>query len=200
MALVIPPGFAQCSVEIRNSGDPNPWYVTYGLDVSGVGGDFEEAAFAAGSAWTSTVGLQLATTSTFIQARLSVGQDGGPPLTVIAPLVGAGTSTAPMLPQNCAALYDKGTALAGRRGRGRMFVPNILKETTVSDVGVMTPASRTDLQVQATAFLNELNNGDPFPATPMVLLHNEGPGVPPPTPVTSFTVQAVISTQRRRLR
>lgn len=200
MALVIPPGFAQCSVEIRNSGDPQAWFVTYGIDVSDAGGDFETAAFKAGSAFTSTVGLQLRTTSAFIQARLSVGQDGGPPLTVIAPLVGAGTSTAEMLPQNCAALYDKGTALAGRRGRGRMFVPNILKESTVSDVGVMTSGARTDLQVQATAFLEDLASDSLGVATPMVLLHNEGVAVPPPTLVTSFTVQAVISTQRRRLR
>lgn len=200
MALVIPPGFAQASVEIRNSGDPQPWYVTFGVDVSDAGGDFEAVAVKCATSFGNTIGLQLRTTSVTTGCNLAVGQDGPDRLIFRGNVNLPGTSTAEMLPQNCAALYDKQTARAGRRGRGRMFIPNVLKETTVNEVGVMTPASLTDLQGQASQLLLQLASSTGGVETPMVLLHNTGPGSTDPDLVTGLQVQQVISTQRRRLR
>lgn len=201
MSLVIPPGFGQASIEIRNDGDPDPWYVTLGVDLSDVGGDFSAAASSIGLSFAETIGLQLHTSSTVTGVNLLVGQDGPDRLVVRVNLNEPGQTSSAMLPQNCAALYDKGTARAGRRGKGRMFLPNVLKEAGVNNVGVIDSNDLADLQLQATAFLDILTGPAPLAqSTPMVLLHNTGPGSTVPDVVTSLRVQNVISTQRRRLR
>lgn len=201
MSLVIPPGTGQASVEMRNDGDPEPWYVTFGVDLTDVGGDYQLAALSLTSTFALTIGLQLHTSTKVTGCNLLVGQDGPDRLVVRYNTSIAGTSTAAMLPQNCAALYDKTTGRAGRRGKGRFFVPNILKEADVSQVGVIDSSALADLQIQADAFLTRLAEPEPSQvATPMVLLHNTGPGSTLPDEVTRLNVQNVISTQRRRLR
>lgn len=203
MPLLIPPGFAQAAVEMRHVNDPDPWYCTFGVDTSAAGGDFLGVAESIWGAWSSTIGLQLSTNVSTTGVTLRVGQDGGPPLIVNYVDTSPGTASAAMLPQNCAALYDKSTASAGRRNRGRFFIPGILKEGQVSDTGIIESAARADLQIQASAFLDSLNTGggvEPDIPSPMVILHNSGVGVGAPTVVTALTVQSTISTQRRRLR
>lgn len=203
MSLVIPTGYGQASIEMLNDGDPEPWFVTFGVDLSLVGGAYEDAAASIFSAFTATIGIQLTTATRFTACNLSVGQDGVDNLIVrYQPLAEVrGTATANMLPQNCAALYDKNTARAGRRGRGRMFIPNLLKEADVNNVGVLTGTLQGDLQLQANSFLALLQDEDPGLITPMVLLHNDSPTADTtPDPVISLVVQPRISTQRRRLR
>lgn len=202
MSVVIPPGYGQASIEIRNSGDPDPWYVTFGVDLDNVGGDYQAAATTIAATFAQTIGLQFHTSTATTGCNLVIGQDGPDNLIARGTLSGSntGTSTAAMLPQNCAALYDKVTTLAGRRGRGRMFLPNILPEGEVDQVGVISNDLRDDLQLQADAFLEDLSVG-PAP-TPMVLLHGPGAGsgLETPTLITALNVQSTISTQRRRLR
>jgi hypothetical protein len=205
MSLVIPVDYASASIELRNENDPDPWFVTFGVDLSDVGGDYVAAGVAIAQTFADTIGLQLSTRTKTMGCNLVVGQDGPDHLIVNAalPTPAPGTSTGAMLPQNCAALYDKVTARAGRRGRGRFFMPSILQEGDVSDVGVLQGTTQADLQLQATAFLDGLADIGPGPATPMVLLHNAGVGtvlVTTPDPVTALRVQNTISTQRRRLR
>lgn len=202
MSLVIPPGFGQASVEMRNDGDPQPWYVTFGVDLSDVGGDFQQAALDIATTFGATIGLQLSTTTSVTGCNLLVGQDGSDRLIARANTNIPGETNAAMLPQNCAALYDKLTNLPGRKGRGRFFMPSVLKEASVSEVGVIDGPALADLQLQATAFLEALADGDNglVTVTPMVVLHNSGISTPAPTPVVSLQVQNVISTQRRRLR
>lgn len=203
MPLVIPTGYGQAAIEMRNDGDPDPWYITLGVDLTAAGGAFEDAALNVYNAWCNTIGTQLSTATSSTGVNLYVGQDGPERLQVRVNGSFPGSTAGAMLPQNCAALYDKVTARPGRRGKGRFFVPSILKEGGVNAVGVIDNGDRGDLQLQATAFLTELAEGavpDLLPATPMVVLHNSGIGDTSPTPVTALSVQGVISTQRRRLR
>lgn len=203
MSLVIPPGFGQASIEIRNGGDPSPWYITHGVDLSFMNGAPEAACETIALAFAQTIGGGLSDTSTITGVRLVIGEDAEDNLVVFTPFDFPGESSAEKLPQNCALLIDKTSASGGRRNRGRMFVPNVLGDTSVNNVGVIDGAVLTDIQTFCNQWFTNLEDGfEDTPPTPMVILHNSiGAGVQPaPTPVTGLRAQGVISTQRRRLR
>lgn len=203
MALVIPPGFGQASIEFLNDNDPEPWYTTFGVDLDAVGGDFEAAATGCAqafeNAWQNLLSNQVVITA----CELRVGQDGGPPLLVRVNRGNRGTSASEMLPQNCALLIRKQTARAGRTGRGRLFLPGVLRESQVSQVGIIPSGELATLQDSAELLRLNLQNGSlgEHAEVPMVLLHNAGvPGGTTPDPVTTLVTDFKISTQRRRLR
>ena len=202
MPLAIPPGYAQCSIEIQNSGDPEPWYVTHGIDVTGVGGDYTPAgqvvmaAFAAG--WVT----YLRSTSRVTSVYMTIGNDGPNYTLNVTPASAiVGTSTAEKLPQNCAVLVQKQTLRPGRAGKGRCFLPGIVAENSVDEVGVISGGALPGLQTAANDWLDFLTAPTAGPSVPMVLLHNQGiPGGSTPSEVTALRVDTRIATQRRRLR
>lgn len=89
----------------------------------------------------------------------------------------------------------KNTALGGRRGRGKTFVPGV-PEADVDPGGTLAAARLTAWQTAATGFFATFatNNWD------MVLLHSPASLAITPTTVTSTTVSSVVRTQRRRQR
>lgn len=201
MALVIPAGFAQAALQFRNSGDPDPWYVTFGIDTSDAAGDYETVADICIGSWSSSFLGSMTTTTAITGCQLRVGQDGGDPLTLFFATSLPGGSSANKLPQNCALLVSKVTTRSGRTGKGRMFIPNVLTEGAVDNVGVIATEELGTLQGNADDMLDTLADPPAGPAIPMVLLHNGfAPGGTTPTEVASLSVDAVISTQRRRLR
>lgn len=203
MALVIPTGFAQASIQMRATGDPDPWYITHGVDVSDAGGDYTAVAGLIASAWTLNVLAQLPTSASMTGVQLQVGQDGADPLTLFFPFDEPGGSASAKLPQNCALLVTKQTARSGKTGKGRVFIPLVLNEGDVSNVGVIDGTVRNNLQGDIDGVLEYLSSGGAStgPSIPMVLLHNPGaPGGTVPTLVNALVVDPVISTQRRRLR
>lgn len=201
MALVIPPGYIQIAHELRNSGDPEPWYVTYAID-AGDWANSDTAAIAwCRDRWNEHIQAGFRTTTAHTATIGRVGQDGGPALTIRLDLNQQGSSAAEKLPQNCALLIQKQTARAGRPGKGRMFLPNYIGESTVSDVGVISNSERTALQTQFTNWLADLIAPPDSEPLPMVLLHNGGaPGGTTPSVVNFLNVSGLIATQRRRLR
>lgn len=208
MPLVIPPGFAQCASKLTLTGDPETIIVTFGLDVSGAAGDFAGVGRRVNAAWTGTGSPMASIASQYRYAGcvLYVGQDGAPPVVVEVPDAFDGTNGSAPLPQNCAVLVRKQSALGGREGRGRMFVPGV-PEVGVDATGALTAAVITEWQSAWDGFMAELAlpdvAGPPTQkATSMVILHTEPQlgGAPAPTPVTSLAVQTRIATQRRRLR
>jgi hypothetical protein len=197
MTLVIPPGFADLAYEIRNDGDPDPWYVTCGIDL-GDTDNIPALGIALLGGFTTIMDL-LNGSSQNTAVKITVGQDGASPVRYTIPRVGpggVGGSGSAKLPQNCAALVRKNTALGGRQHRGRLFLPNVLDEGEVSHVGLIAAPMMTALTTKVDLWF------DTFEDTPMVILHNNvGVGdTPDPTPVTSLTCDNVVSTQRRRLR
>jgi hypothetical protein len=135
-------------------------------------------------------------TSTLSRIRVSLGTDGGADLVADTAWSDAGGATGSMLPPNCAVLVHKRTARGGRRGRGRFFLPWAIIETAVDEVGIITPANVTTIQTAMNTFRSTLISN----SIPMVLLHDPGKtATGPPDPVTSMTVDRLISTQRRRL-
>jgi hypothetical protein len=106
----------------------------------------------------------------------------------------AGTSAADSPPSNCAVIVKKVTAAGGRKNRGRLFVPvGVLGEASVDASGFMSAGSRTAYQTQWDAAFAAMVSADLHPA----LFHSSALAA---TPITAFSVESQIGTQRRRLR
>lgn len=201
VALIIPPGFAQVALQFQRDGDPDPWYITYAVDSSAWGGNYNSLANDIVSIWAANTLDALPTDTRITGVQLRVGQDGTDPLTLYYPIVRTGTGSGQTLPQNCAVLVTKVTSRPGRTGKGRFFWPTIA-EGQVNGLGQIDPTYRTSFNASLSlvflAHEEGFDSGDPLP---MYLLHNNGsPGGTLPTVIDGLLVDPVISTQRRRLR
>jgi len=197
---IIQPGVANVSVEMQQAGLNRPAFITFGVDPTS--GDPNAVASTIGGAIANATSLIsiMDSTVTFKSVTVRLGQDGSPPLVGVHPMASTGTGGAlSTLPPNCAVLIHKRTALGGRRGRGRMYLPWAVQEASVDEAGIIQAANVTQIQTAVSNFLSVLATAN----TPMMVLHDVGVDptkpVPAATPVTSLTVDNLISTQRRRL-
>lgn len=120
-------------------------------------------------------------------------EDG--PIRYEYPVVQAGSSTLAPVPINCAVLVNKVTASGGRRNRGRLFYPPVFP--TEGDVSALGVISSTDVSTLQTKFTSFYTSAVADGAQP-VLFHQTGAQLP--TVITSFKVQSLLATQRRRMR
>lgn len=105
-----------------------------------------------------------------------------------------GTKSALTVPINSALLLQKTTARGGRMGRGRCFLPPIwTAEGNIDQSGVVTSFDLSGIQTLWDSALTALLASD----CPPVLLHSDGST---PDPITSWTVNQTLATQRRRMR
>lgn len=194
MTLMIPPGFGNARFSWSLAGDDRPMGFSIGLATSGAAGAFQTLADDLADDMIADIppGVRSASYA-FKGVVLYVGQDGAPPLIFEAPRNSVGTSDTETLPQNCSVLVHKRTATGGRRGRGRMFVPPFRPlENAVGATGVITAAALATIQGWFTTLYGQHT---------WFLLHDNGTLLPPaPTAITSFQVDPIIATQRRRLR
>lgn len=112
----------------------------------------------------------------------------------------AGGAAADHLPANTAILVQKRTGVAGRRFRGRFYLPGVPTSARLSDddPNTLSVSYVSSLQTQFDAFRTHLlSSGGAGTITP-VILHPTGE--PLYTVITSFSVQARLGTQRTRLR
>lgn len=201
---IIPPGYADCSIEWRHSGMSRPAFVTHGVKLESLSNDLVADAVLGG--WTEGVTSFLALVATEVTigpATVRIGQDGGEPLVYTSTIpAGVGTDNVEKLPPNNALLIHKRTARGGRRGRGRMFLPWFMGEGAVSETGSIIPSAVTIVQAAMNTILPNLTGN----SVPMYLLHDSSevgtahPTVPGlPNAVTQLVVDPLVSTQRRRL-
>lgn len=107
----------------------------------------------------------------------------------------AGTATGETIPPNCAILVRKNTALGGRKQRGRIYLPPYRgQDADVSNAGLIGSMTQGILQTAFNTLVTQLNGLDLVPT----LFHSDP--LDPPTTITSFSVQSLLATQRRRLR
>jgi hypothetical protein len=199
---VIPDGFAHVLHSLTLAGDPEPMAVTYGVGLESTSGSNQLPQLAQDlhGLFGSNMMPKLVNKYSLTRTMLRAGQaDLAPDFTAEFNGVTVGTGVGNTLPQNCAILVKKATGLAGRRNRGRFYLPGI-DESTVNEVGIITAATVTSIQNALNTFLTAVNGN--LAVTNMVIIH-QGPGdVPflPPTPVTQLICDPLISTQRTRLR
>ena len=192
--MTIPAGFAQVNLFFTGASAPNGMQVTCGLDVQSYSADATSAAIDVGDALGAS-NLDSLTCADINLTRILVkfGPDATGPSGEFA-FSGVGTLGEALAP-NTAVLVAKSTADGGRAGRGRLYWP-AAEENQVSSAGILSPTPLDDLQDAFATFRTTLiaSNLDP------VVLHQPGAPIVEPSPITAFTVQALVATQRRRLR
>jgi hypothetical protein len=122
----------------------------------------------------------------------------------IATVTGGAASNS--MPANCNILVKKGTGLAGRRNRGRWFIPWMIDQVNCDELGVINPASVVGLQPLFTTGLADFSTAD---VTIVIGGKTVSIPLPPAKPfisayfigeiVTSLTVEGTIASQRRRI-
>jgi len=115
----------------------------------------------------------------------------------ITPSLGTGAGGSP-LPNNCAILAKKSTALGGRRNRGRMYIP-CPYEASTDGAGVLSPAEVTAWNASLAAIMpgGTIHTAFGFLGD-AVVLHETGDQTP--ATVTDLGCAPKIATQRRRMR
>lgn len=202
MTLIIPPGFLQASYVFSLVGDAEPIVVTCGHEVDAASG--ATLAQSADDLFVSFAANILPNmNSQYVLEYVATygGNDGPTIVTISTEEPEAGSGSAAIVPQNTAYLIRKRTDLAGRRGRGRMYLPSVA-EQNVDAVGTVAPSTVTALQASYDDWYDDLTSTGGSRFYPPVVLHrSEGIGEEPaPTPIVTFQVQTKVATQRRRLR
>ena len=196
MPLVIPPGFVNAHVLIQLTGDPELMETALGyeIDVDPFSQDNSDDLIAG---MAGIIQDFMVNTYTVVGGYCIVGNDGDDiRFDSIASEVG--TQGSASVPQNTATLIRKTTAVGGRRGRGRMFIPGIA-ESVVNNQGVLTTAAVDQFNVSAALLrVPSAFTGDANVVDGGVLFHESAPTTP--TAITALIVQTTCATQRRRLR
>lgn len=193
--MEIPTGYAQANVMYSGPGVDGYAEVTLGLDVSGFPNTPNDAATAVYNAFASTDLLNALSASWSLEGvRVKFGPQATGPTGELM-FSEAGTAATDSVVSNVAVLVQKVTAMGGRAGRGRLYMPGIV-ETQVATNGIITGTLHGYFDAGFTNLLSGLQtlNLDP------VLLHAAGSPIGSPTPITAFVVQSKVATQRRRLR
>lgn len=202
MTLVIPPGFGSAALVLEGGVGTSPFITTIGVDLSESGGDYVAAANSVMNAYALAFIESTSPALTLTRCILSVGQDGGDQPTVesdLAPFPGSGTGD--FSPLSVALLLNKKTPVLGRKGRGRMFVPGVIKDNMVDISGRLGNDTLDAFTSVANAMLDILATGgelEPYVNVPAVLLHSTAS--PVPTPITALTAGAVVGTMARRIK
>lgn len=200
--MIIPNGFGQATLLFTGINIPNGAAITWGFaDVADDGADAAAEQFF--DAWGAEVMTSVSSGVHLTGCLAKLGpNDTGPSALFTGDT--AGSLSADSAPPNVAYLIRKNTALGGRRGRGRCYQPGITEAGLFSD-GVIASATLAAIQSDADSFFSGMS----VVGYPLYLLHADSvdengepiPGTaPPPTLITSLTVDPRVATQRRRLR
>lgn len=195
MTVVIPPGYAQFSVEFWLADYLRPAVNVWGVDCRDNISDPDVMA----KEFIDTLGPIFApgidSNVIMRNTRMVLGQDGVDPVIGFSTVSYAGTAVRESVAPALACLINLNTGLGGRRNRGRKYIPWALNDSAVSERGAVEPSSVSAWSSRAAAFRTALLAEDWVP----VILHGTGSSsVPDPTPITSMVCSPVVSTQRQR--
>lgn len=188
---MIPPGYIQWTVNFRPGSTGRLCHSVFGVKVASPPTQSDVDAVS-----TTLSGIYrgfVKTPGRYDGSRILIGQDGGDPLELNTTAGnGTGTTTTAMLTPQVMMMIRKSTALAGRKHRGRTFIPDV-QESLVDSDGTIQSSLLTGYQTSASDLFSLFAAGPVFDG--MVLLHTDSTV---PTPVTSYTVQAKVATLRPR--
>ncbi len=202
MTLVIPAGSASVIHSLKMTGDPDPYAITYGVQMTGDPADLNVVAADLHSAYDTNINPNNTSLLVLNETIVKYNPLAAPGVYVegvaATPAPGAGGSTA-IVPQNTALLVHKRTGAAGRTGRGRMYFP-ALNEVNVDAVGAIAPSWISTMNTALAAWLADIDAVADIDF--MCLLHDSaGAGaLLAPFEVTALTTDPTCATQRRRLR
>lgn len=197
MGVIIPAGYGQVAVEMRQTGMNRAAYFTWGFE-GGDGSDPDgdaQAIYTLLSASGRLLNVAQYVAGWSVQRILvTVG-------TVLGPFSGehqvetVGTKPGEAAPPQVALLVRKNSALGGRKGRGRLYLPPaFVAETDITQQGTISSSPYGTLRTTVNSTLTALNAS----SYPVRLLHSTAS--PGPSAVTQWSLQQVVATQRRRIR
>lgn len=193
-------GYGAVSIRLTHSGMVRPAYCTFGIHPTGT--DPATMASSCMTAWLLSVNTVMDSEVTADQCTVRYGIDGAEDVIGTSSNTVTGVVTQASPSAQVAALVRKNTARGGRRGKGRMYIPWMISETNVDEMGTIASGSMSTYQAALTGLITQLDTGN----VPMVVLHRPSkPGITHPTTpgapnlVTSLILQSLIATQRRRL-
>lgn len=192
----IPIGFGQATISMRHVSGARVAAVVFGFQDSDLAVTPDDTAATINDIWNDTLGALFDGGVLGLPTVVRITDPDGE-LLVGTSDEGWGTSVAQeSMPPNVAAMLRKRSARGGRRGQGRMFLPWVLADGDVDDVGNISSGKVSTINSAAGQLILDLATA----ALPMVILHDDGisaPGVP--NLVGTLTVDSLVSTQRRRL-
>ena len=199
MARIIPPGYGEASIFITGGPGTAPYVTTLGVSLVGI--DPEEYVQAADDIMSQYVSAFADLTSDQCQVdhvQLAIGLAGGASGSVDssnAPV--AGGNGADMAPLSMAPIARKVSASLGRAGRGRCFIPCVLKRVDVDEAGNLAPATATGFDERWNQFLVNLATAAPGRAMSPVILHNDGSA---PSVIVAGSISPKVGWIRKRIR
>lgn len=194
--MPIPAGFVTLTYRFIRAGDPENMVtqLSYAWDGST---PYQDIADDAAAAWVDSDMKGITTSETqLVGLQATFGTVGPGDLSVETSLFAQfGDGDPPALPNNCALLVRKLSALGGRKNRGRSFYPDVQGAATFSN-GDIDPAVLGNFQSAWDDWMTNLDGVTGLEEA--VILHSDP--LDAPTPITSWVVAGKIATQRRRMR
>lgn len=189
----IPTGFGQVNYFFTGDGVPNGAQVTMGFENEG---DWSAAAAAeiARVAWHDNLRGLYGNNLSMTNVLVKLGPNVTGPSAVVAS-ASTGTSANVGDSPNTSLLVHKATALGGRAGRGRMYVPGV-PSSNVNANGTITSEAIAAFNPALASYGDDMGAGQ----MPLVLLHGDGSPITSPTTISSLLCDGRAATQRRRLR
>lgn len=197
MPIVIPQGFAQVTIPLRNVALSRPAAIVFGVAMEGVIAQPNTIADTVQAVFENEMCPQLDSGvivgPTLVRARPGPGE----PLSGIAATATSGDVDGQTPPPNVAIMIRKQSLQGGRGGRGRMFMPWWCPESAIDEAGVISGPALGSLQTAADDFLTGLIDAE----LPMQILHNDDTisGNTVPAGVTGLSVDGRVSSMKKRL-
>lgn len=187
-------GQAQINLVWTGIGLPFGAQNTFGVQV-GQGMDAEDVAHAVSTSIVeAAIVLALSNKVAITGVHVKMGPNDVGPMFDLGVAHQGGDAGQP-LPPNTTMLVRKNTAIGGKHGSGRLYIPGIT-EAASDGTGTLGAESVTYHNGQMADWLEALSSH----GIPMVLLHATEWAAGAEQTVTALTVQSVLATQRRRLR
>lgn len=197
MARIIPPGFAECSIEHWLAGYLRPAVTTMGVSITGTETSGQNVADHFHEAFRAAFQDRIDANVTIRSAKAVIGQDGADPVVQESTRTNSGTSTRDSTAPALALMLSKRTALGGRAHRGRMYFPWAVSDTGVAENGAVQESTLSNWQTSCDNFLDDLNSTVSSPLIDGAVVLHSAVSIPP-TPITGMSPNPAIRTQRRR--
>lgn len=199
MALVIPSGYALAAWQFTSANGTAPFVTTCGVSVpSSVPADLVDVANSLFTEYANELLPATHTQMTLERVSLQVDTAGGlASYDSDLSSEGGGDSSAPM-PYAAAIIMRKITAVGGRAGRGRMFLPGTASENVVDQNGIVDSVQRAALNTAMENLWDQ--HAVTIPTSNPVLLHDEASPVTAPSTITSFQCSTLVGWIRDRIR
>jgi hypothetical protein len=193
--VVIPPAYAQVNLHYQSSQLPFGAEVTLGIDTSAFVGDIVAMTNAIDTAYAAS-GIAALHDNDIALKVIHVKE--GPNITGAAydkNVNYPGSAGSGGVSPATAYLVHKLTALGGHAGKGRLYLPGVIK-SAMDDDGTIHSGTVTSVSAAFNTFRSSLSTAN----LPPVLLHGASSPISIPTPILSFACDGKAATQRRRMR